>query len=127
MVDGAHNPAGMEVLATALREQPIGAADIVAVVSILDDKVVAAMIGALRGVVTRAVATRSGHPRSLAPEAIIASAGDAIEMLAIDDPLLALARARELAGPDGLVVVCGSLYLVAGLRGVLANRANDVE
>jgi folylpolyglutamate synthase/dihydropteroate synthase len=46
---------------------------------------------------------------------------------AIQDPVLALGRARELAGPNGLVVICGSLYLIAGLRGVLVGRANDLR
>jgi dihydrofolate synthase/folylpolyglutamate synthase len=32
-------------------------------------------------------------------------------------PLLALARARRLAGPDGTVVVAGSVYLAGALRG----------
>ena len=31
------------------------------------------------------------------------------------DPRAALARARELAGPDGAVVATGSIYLVADL------------
>jgi folylpolyglutamate synthase/dihydropteroate synthase len=33
----------------------------------------------------------------------------------VDDPEDALARARELAGPDGAVLVTGSLYLLADL------------
>jgi dihydrofolate synthase/folylpolyglutamate synthase len=34
---------------------------------------------------------------------------------AIPEPERALARARELAGPDGAVLVTGSLYLLADL------------
>jgi len=33
----------------------------------------------------------------------------------VGDPRLALARARELAGPGGVVIATGSLYLVADL------------
>ena len=43
----------------------------------------------------------------------------------IRDPRAALERARELAGPDGLVVATGSIYLVADLlRPVGAGRAS---
>ncbi len=43
----------------------------------------------------------------------------------IRDPLAALARARELAGPKGLVVATGSIYLVADLlRPAGAGRAS---
>ena len=36
------------------------------------------------------------------------------------DPHAALARARELAGEDGSVLVGGSLYLLEDLRDVIA-------
>ena len=39
---------------------------------------------------------------------------------AVADPHAALARARELAGADGSVLVGGSLYLLEDLRDVLA-------
>jgi folylpolyglutamate synthase/dihydropteroate synthase len=38
----------------------------------------------------------------------------------IAEPAVALARARELAGPGDLVVVAGSLYLVSAVREILA-------
>jgi dihydrofolate synthase/folylpolyglutamate synthase len=37
----------------------------------------------------------------------------------------ALARARGLAGTDGLVVVCGSLYLVGEARAILLGLESD--
>jgi dihydrofolate synthase / folylpolyglutamate synthase len=43
----------------------------------------------------------------------------------IRDPRAAVARGRELAGPDGLVVATGSIYLVADLlRPAGAGRAS---
>jgi folylpolyglutamate synthase/dihydropteroate synthase len=38
----------------------------------------------------------------------------------------ALARARELAGPDGNVLVCGSLYLVGEILALLQGNARPV-
>jgi dihydrofolate synthase/folylpolyglutamate synthase len=34
---------------------------------------------------------------------------------AVRDPSAALARARSLAGPEGLVIATGSIYLIADL------------
>ena len=61
--------------------------------------------------------TASANPRAL-PPATLASltaqlGGPASEIVA--DARAAVARARELAGPDGAVVATGSIYLVADL------------
>jgi len=36
----------------------------------------------------------------------------------VPDPVAALARARALAGPEGALLVTGSLYLLAALMSV---------
>jgi dihydrofolate synthase/folylpolyglutamate synthase len=64
------------------------------------------------------VATESRNGRALpaAELAALASAHfDRVE--AVPEPAAARARALELAGPDGAVVVTGSLYLLADLSG----------
>jgi folylpolyglutamate synthase/dihydropteroate synthase len=42
------------------------------------------------------------------------------------EPALALERARVAAGRDGLVVVCGSLYLVAAVMRLWGRRPAEV-
>jgi dihydrofolate synthase/folylpolyglutamate synthase len=73
------------------------------------------------------VLTRSRHPRALTDlEALAAraepllrrDAGQAPLMIADDAPE-ALQRARELAGPDDLICVTGSLFVVAAAREAL--------
>jgi dihydrofolate synthase/folylpolyglutamate synthase len=111
ILDGAHNPSGVEALAAALPERPF-----VAVVSILDDKDAAAMLAALRGRCDAFVCTAAPNPRALPPATLASLAqqlGAAAEI--VPEPHAALARARELAGPDGAVVATGSIYLVADL------------
>jgi dihydrofolate synthase / folylpolyglutamate synthase len=111
LLDGAHNPSGVEALAAALPEQ-----EFVAVVSILDDKDAAAMLAALRGRCDTFVCTAAPNPRALPPATLASLAqqlGAAAEIVA--EPHAALARARELAGPDGAVVATGSIYLIADL------------
>jgi dihydrofolate synthase/folylpolyglutamate synthase len=121
--DGAHNPSGVEALAAAL---PALAGDrrLVAVVSILDDKDAAGMLRALLGKTAAAVFTSSLNPRALPPATLASLAeqlgGPPSEI--IRDPRAAVARAQELAGPDGAVIATGSIYLVADLLADPARR-----
>ncbi|MGH2914756.1 MAG: hypothetical protein ACRDMX_07195, partial [Solirubrobacteraceae bacterium] len=59
----------------------------------------------------------SQNPRALPPPTLQSLArqlgGPPSEVVA--EPLPALARGRELAGPGGVVVAAGSLYLIADL------------
>ena len=89
----------------------------VAVVSILDDKDAAGMLRALLGNSVGAVFTSSQNPRALPPATLASLAGqlDGPPSEIVPDPRAAVARARELAGPEGAVVVTGSIYLVADL------------
>jgi dihydrofolate synthase/folylpolyglutamate synthase len=126
ILDGAHNPSGMAALAAALGDL-VGDRPLVAVVSVLDDKDAAGMLRALLGKCRSVVFTASRNPRAL-PPATLASlaeqlggvAGGPIEI--VGEPHAALARARELAGPEGAVLATGSIYLVADLVGAPGRR-----
>jgi dihydrofolate synthase / folylpolyglutamate synthase len=119
--DGAHNPSGMQALVDAL---DLGGRRLVAVVSILDDKDAAGMLQALLGKTVGAVFTSSQNPRALSP-ATLASLADQLDgppSEIVPDARAAVARAQQLAGPDGAVVVTGSIYLVADLLGEPGRR-----
>ena len=111
ILDGAHNPSGMEALAAALPERPF-----VGVVSILDDKDAAAMLRALLPRCPRFVCTAAPSPRALSP-ATLASLVEQLGARAeiVPSPRAAVARAQELAGPEGAVIATGSIYLIAEL------------
>jgi dihydrofolate synthase/folylpolyglutamate synthase len=111
ILDGAHNPSGVEALAAALPARPF-----VAVVAILDDKDAASMLRALLPRVTRFVCTAAPSPRALSP-ATLASLVEQLGARAeiVPAPRAAVARAQELAGPEGAVIATGSIYLVAEL------------
>ncbi|MDX6553981.1 MAG: dihydrofolate synthase / folylpolyglutamate synthase [Miltoncostaeaceae bacterium] len=120
VLDGAHNPAGMAALVDAL-PTIIGPRRCVAVVALLGDKDARGMIGQLAAAADAVVGTRSSHPRAVSPETLAALAAErGLDALAVEDPHEAMAAARTLAGPDGAVVVCGSLYLLSDLRPRLA-------
>jgi dihydrofolate synthase / folylpolyglutamate synthase len=123
IVDGAHNPAGLAALVSALRELP-DRGKTVAVVSILDDKDAPAMLGELLAEVDECVYTVSANPRALSP-ATLASLGEQLDGPAghtETEPRRALALARELAQPGGTVIATGSIYLVADLLAGQADR-----
>jgi dihydrofolate synthase/folylpolyglutamate synthase len=106
--DGAHNPAGVEWLVARLPS-----ADYVVVASILGDKDVNAMLASLARVGRSFVATTSSNSRALPAEELAALArGRFADVDAVEDPEVALARARESGRP---VLVTGSLYLLADL------------
>ena len=118
LLDGAHNPEGMAALAESLPEIIAGHGHVVAVVSILDDKDAAGMLAAA----ARAAATRSSSPAVTIPgpcrrrrlQSLARQLhGPAAEV--VRDPHAAVRRARELAGPGGVVLATGSIYLVADL------------
>jgi dihydrofolate synthase / folylpolyglutamate synthase len=126
ILDGAHNPSGMEALAAALPDV-VGDRRLVAVVSVLDDKDAAGMLRALLGNCAAVVFTASLNPRALPPATLASLAaqlgGPPSEI--VRDPHEALERARGLAGADGAVLATGSIYLVADLvRDAGARRAS---
>lgn len=121
LLDGAHNPAGARTLAAYLAaRQARGDSRPVLVVGTMADKDVAGLLHPLVPVVASAVATRPGVARAMDAETLAAAAREAgLEAIAVADPAAALARARERAGPEGLVLVAGSLYLVGAIATIL--------
>jgi dihydrofolate synthase / folylpolyglutamate synthase len=117
LLDGAHNPDGMQALAEAAAEIKRGHDRLVAVVSILDDKDAAGMLAGLMPICDALVLTSSQNPRALPPPTLQSLArqlhGPPSEVVA--NPRAAMKRARELAGPGGMVLATGSIYLVADL------------
>jgi len=112
--DGAHNANGVGYLLARLPTRRY-----VVVCSILADKDAERMLGGLGAVGDTLVATRSSNPRSLPPEDLARLGARFFEASeVVEDPARALERGRELAGPDGAVLVTGSLYLVDDLAAV---------
>lgn len=126
VLDGAHNPAGMEAMAASLPGVVGSRRPVAAVLSVLGDKDAAAMTRRLSRAVGLVVATRSSHARAASPERLaeLARAAGAPARV-VPGPAAALAAAREAAGPEGAVVVAGSLYLLADLRPLLVPEAAE--
>ena len=119
VIDGAHNAPGMAALAEALPGFLAGR-PLVAVVSILDDKDPSAMLRELLPLCDQVVFCRIQNPRGLSPATLASIAqqlggagGGGIHTER--DVHAAVDLARELAGPDGVVLATGSIYLLADL------------
>jgi dihydrofolate synthase / folylpolyglutamate synthase len=111
--DGAHNLAGLGYLLPRLPDRSY-----VLVVSILEDKRPELMLEALSVIGGTLVATESQNPRAIRAGELAVRAEPYFEHVeAIPDPTDARARALDLAGPQGAVLVTGSLYLLNELSG----------
>jgi dihydrofolate synthase/folylpolyglutamate synthase len=114
--DGAHNLAGVGWLLPRLPTAPGGGWTVLA--SILRDKRPGMMLEALSVLGPTLVATESANGRTLSAVELAALASahfDRVET--VPAPVAARARALELAGGNGAVLVTGSLYLLADLSG----------
>ncbi len=122
LLDGAHNPDGIVALAESLPDvsRSTRSADgkLVAVVSILDDKNASEMLATIAPICDVIVLTASQSPRALPPPTLLSlleQTGAQVQAQVVPTPHAALERARELAGPGGVVVATGSIYLIADL------------
>jgi dihydrofolate synthase / folylpolyglutamate synthase len=114
--DGAHNLAGIGWLLPRLPSAPAGTWTVVC--SILRDKRPGMMLEALSVLGPSLVATESRNGRALPAAELAALASAHFERVeAVPEPAAARARALELAGIEGAVLVTGSLYLLADLSG----------
>ncbi len=119
LLDGAHNLVACEVLANFLKTR-FADRKITLVVGILDDKPYQQMLDLLLPPCQRVILTRPIIDRALEPEAllpvvepynkktiIVASIPEAVE------------HAIETTGPDGVICIAGSLYVVGEARQML--------
>ena len=119
VLDGGHNPAAMTSAGATLRAL-IGEQRLVTVFAMLSERDPVQLLGALKTL--RPDAAVFTEPASAGAHAV--SADHLAELYgpgahAVRPAHAAVEAARELAGPSGNVLVCGSLYLVGE---VLASR-----
>jgi len=109
LVDGAHNPAGLERSLAAVRTLAKGRS-LVIVFGAMKDKDLPAMLGQLRAMGAPVIFSAIDWHRAAAPADLAKQFGAPAEVAASSKE--AITRAREQAGANGLVLLCGSLYLV---------------
>lgn len=112
LLDAAHNEDGCAALAAHVAALPSTSGRRVLLFGALGDKRWERMLDAVAPAFPRRVYAAPPMHRALAPETLAARHPGTVARSVPD----ALARARRAAGPEGLVVVAGSLFLVAAVR-----------
>lgn len=123
LLEGATNPQGVATVAPEILRHARGRGHTrppVLLFASMDDKDVSGMLAPLPAdwplVLTRTGATRAADPAALRARLAPGRRGPCVTA---EDAGSALHRAAELAGPDGLIVVFGSLRLVGESRTAL--------
>jgi dihydrofolate synthase/folylpolyglutamate synthase len=126
LVDGAHNPAGAQTLACYLREQ--GLERVHLVVGCKEDKQWRELLKALFPHVAALYAVSPPVDKAIEPQLMVALAAEsAIPAQAYATPAQAVDAALERRGVDEIVVVAGSLFLVAAVREHLLPQAELIK
>ncbi|MFZ1863390.1 MAG: folylpolyglutamate synthase/dihydrofolate synthase family protein [Polyangiales bacterium] len=120
LFDAAHNAAGCETLASYLEELAFNGR-VVLLFGAMRDKDHRRMLGAFDGLVDRRVYAAPAVHRSERPDRLTKIRAGTTARSVRD----AVARAKRAAGPDGLVVVAGSIFLVSEARAIVKNVRTD--
>jgi dihydrofolate synthase/folylpolyglutamate synthase len=118
LVDGAHNPAGLQRSLAAVQKLAKDR-QLVIVFGAMKDKDLPAMLAQLRAIDAPVIFSAIGWHRAAAPADLAAQFGATAETAETSGE--ALDRARRRASSTGIVLVCGSLYLVG--EAMTATRA----
>lgn len=117
LLDAAHNPAGCESLSRFLAS--LGRSYHL-LFGALADKELAGMLPPLAAAAASITLTRPASPRAVDPAALAAFVPEGIPVRVEPEPSAALDLA--LAAEPGLLVVCGSIFLVGEIRTQLRTR-----
>lgn len=132
VVDGAHNVDSAQKLRAALdRFFPLQGAEAcrprVLVLGMSADKAVDGILQELVSGADAVIVTCASHPRAAPLDRLQAAAAPhATTVLAIPKVVDALAKARDLAGDNGVICASGSLFVVADVRALVKGLRNEV-
>ena len=123
LLDGGHNPG----CAAALREvltRYLSGKKLVAVMGMMADKDSRTALSILAPLFSAVRTLQPENPRSLSAEELAEEAAVwCSDSRPCTNHAQALQEAKELAGKDGTVIVCGSFYLAAEVRPLLLGDA----
>jgi dihydrofolate synthase/folylpolyglutamate synthase len=118
VLDVAHNPAGAwalrSTLSAACRDLENGR-DVTMVFGVMRDKAIREITEILFPIASHVIVTHANNPRSASPDEIrqaAARVAAGIDIVEAENVASALTQARTIAGPSGLIVVTGSIYVV---------------
>jgi dihydrofolate synthase/folylpolyglutamate synthase len=113
LLDGAHNAAGARALRDFLDEHS-RSNPITILFGAMADKAIGAIADILFPLARQIIITKIASPRAADPRMIAEAAHH--HVVCIENASEALTEALRITPPDGLIVVCGSLFLVGEIK-----------
>jgi dihydrofolate synthase/folylpolyglutamate synthase len=112
ILDGAHNPAAVRTLADCIKKD-FEYDRLILVIGVMEDKEISKLLREIVPVSDYVVFTSPVYSRAARPEKLKKDAGDLNQPCEVIGVLRdAIDRAREIADPHDLILVCGSLFIV---------------
>ncbi|MGI6373262.1 MAG: bifunctional folylpolyglutamate synthase/dihydrofolate synthase [Caldicoprobacterales bacterium] len=116
LIDGAHNAAGADALAHTVSTY-FANDDLTLVLGVLKDKEVDAIVNRLCPLAHKVIITRPDSPRAMDPvklseKVLVYNNNVTVE----PDIIRAIHKGIDAAGEQGVILICGSLYLVGAAR-----------
>ncbi len=121
ILDVAHNPEGIRALSQAV--ESVSRNKLICVYGILADKPYRESTAFIAPQCDEIILTKPDSPRSLEPAILAEEARKHTQNVTVEpDPRRAFDLALEKAGPDDVILSCGSLYLIGPLRTHIRRR-----
>jgi len=112
LLDGSHNPAAVRALAASIKKD-FKYRRLILVIGVMEDKEIGKLLSGILPISDYAIYTRPVYSRAASPQTLAFEAAPLQKDGEVAPRLTeALDRAREMAHPDDLIVVCGSLFTV---------------
>jgi dihydrofolate synthase / folylpolyglutamate synthase len=126
LLDGAHNPAGVDSLVLTLKEE-YSYRKLIVVWGAMADKDLSRTVPAIGAMADRLILTKPAGARAAEPAQLQACLPVELQKKAelVADVIQALKTAEEMAGPGDIIVVAGSLYLIGAVRTFLVGELVD--
>ena len=116
-LDGAHNPASANKLASTIKQMQSAYQRTILIIGILGDKDFSGIISALVPLVDHVVVTKPQYFRAMDVDLLAAEIRKLHDPVEVTSTLAdAVARSAKIAAPDDLILITGSLYLVGEAR-----------
>lgn len=122
ILDGAHNPSGLESLSKSLREY-LGDKRIFCIMSMLKDKAVGEAMVHLEGMFEKVYLVEIDSPRAMSADELkrIADKYFKETEICLDKNTAVEKAITQAKASGGAALVCGSLYLASELRNIILN------
>ena len=121
ILDGAHNPAGAEVLAKAISEE-LKFDRLFLIMGIMADKEIGAIISPLAPLAHEVILSRPRYERASSAEGLLPVAmKHNSNSVAFEDLREAIGYTRSKAGNSDLIIISGSLFTVGEARAIILN------